>query len=294
MLSVVKAKLALLIQTKVAAAVVGAVLVAGGGTAVAAVATHGHLNQIGSGIASVVSGNHGKSSTTDHGNAGDHQSAEGTLTAYTAPSGSTAGSITVQPGQGSALTFAVNSDTKVNGYRGGAQSAGQQSGGQRPTGTPGAGQKGDGGQAGALTLDDLTAAIGHKVQVQATKSGDTWVAWKVTIEGAMGSQTGDQDGGSQQDVSGTVKSVAGNSFVLTTAQGDVTVTLDGSTRFTGSAHAAAVTDLKAGMRVEVQGTRQGDGSILARTVEVQGADGSGDGKGGDNGHPTPSPETNHD
>jgi hypothetical protein len=304
MLSIVKAKLALLVHTKVAAAVVGAVLVAGGGTAVAAVATHGHLDQVGSGLAAQVTGKHGTPSAGDNGKSGDHQSAEGTLTAYTAPSGATPGSITVQPSQGSAVSFQVTSDTKVNGEHTG----GQQSGGQHTASTPGSGQHSEGTpstskqssdeQAGSLS--DLAAAIGHKVQVQANKSGSNWVAWKVTIQGAQGDQTDGQDGNNQgeQDVSGTVKSTNGSSFVLTTAQGDVTVKVDSNTHFGGDGHAAAVSALAAGTTVEVQGTKQTDGSILAKSVEVKGTAGSGSGGDGKTGggdlRPTPSQAGSHD
>jgi hypothetical protein len=41
----------------------------------------------------------------------------------------------------------------------------------------------------ASALADLANAIGHKVQVQADKQGNSWVASKVTLEGAAGDDT---------------------------------------------------------------------------------------------------------
>jgi len=208
MWSVVKAKLALLLQTKVGATVLATVLVAGGGSAAAMAATHGNLGQIGSGIVSAVSG-HGSSND----NNADHMSLEGTVTNFAAPTTSGNGSLTVKPDKGDAVDFVVTSDTRVNGYHGGQPSGAQQSGAQHSEGTPGANAHTEGtpdashpssdshpsGDSQAASFSDLASAQtnGYRVQVQANKdSKGNWVAWKVTIEGPGSDQAG-QSGDNQ-------------------------------------------------------------------------------------------------
>jgi Domain of unknown function (DUF5666) len=318
MMSVLKSKLALLIHTKVGATILAATLVAGGGSAVAAVATHGGMSNISSTIASVTGGSHDTTSGTHTDNPADHESMEGALTAYTAPSGSTAGSITVQPDTGSAATFVVNASTRVNGYHaesqngGGQNSAAQQSAGSQngyepsegtpgtgyhSEGTPSAGHQSDDGAVGSLSDLQTAVTLKYRVQVQANKSGDTWVASKVTVEGPgtdksgqSGNDDGGQHGGSQNEqvVAGKVKSVGGTSFIVTTVKGDVTVDVDGSTSFEGVGQPSSVNDLKTGMYVAAQGTAQSDGSVLASTVYVGW---SGDPSGGYSHEPTPSVST---
>ena len=87
---------------------------------------------------------------------GAHLSVEGTLLSYDAG----AKTIRVKSDEGT-VTISVNGSTKVNGKH-------------------------------ATSLTDLTAAMGHKVQVQATKqSNGTFLADKVTVPGA---EPGDHGG----------------------------------------------------------------------------------------------------
>jgi hypothetical protein len=223
MLNAVKAKLAFLIHTKVGATVVAAVLVAGGGSTVAMAATHGNLNPIGAALVSATGGNHESTSGHESDSSTTHESTEGTLTAYTAPNGSTPGSITVQPDKGSAVSFVVTSNTKVNGYHTegpeneateGPENEGTPSASQHSESTPSASHESEGTPSTSQhsestpstshesssdstgTLSDLAAAKGHKVQVQADKSGSSWVASKVTIEAAQGGADNESGDGS--------------------------------------------------------------------------------------------------
>jgi hypothetical protein len=190
-------KLLAVAQTKVGAALVAAVLVAGGGTAVAVTATNGALPNLGAHLSGDAT--HAGDNGTPDGKSkdGNHLSIEGTLQSYTAPSAAcgtssassaTPGSISVMPqgdssdSQGdskdstpeaegthtsshttsaSAVSVSVTCDTRVNGEH-------------------------------ASSLADLANAVGHKVQVQATKQGDAWVATKVTVEGNGDSHEGQE------------------------------------------------------------------------------------------------------
>lgn len=229
------AKVAAFVQTKAAVALLGAVVIAGGGTAITLAATHGNLGQIGSGLAAPTH----DATETDH----EHDGTEGTLTGYTAPSGTTLGSITVKRDDGTTVTFSVNADTRVNG-------------------------------AHANSLADLPGVIGGKVQVQAeNQSSGNPLATKITVE----------DSANSVELEGTVASVntAGGSFVLTTANGAVTITITANTKF--SSDDTGLAGLKAGERVNVQGIKQPDGSVVADHVEIGG-------DGGPEATHTPHPE----
>ena len=173
---------------------------------------------------------------------------EGTLTAYNAG----AKTISVRSGKdNSSSTITVNAQTRVNG-------------------------------AQATQLSDLSANIGHKVQVQADKQQDgSLVAWKITVEGATdGGDDNGQANASSQTVAGVVTQVTASGFVVKTATGEsITVTTNGQTTFRGAD--GAVSQVKVGMRVEARGARQSDGSILAGSVQVE--NGQGTGQSGDHG-----------
>jgi hypothetical protein len=136
MLSAVNSKLAAIIKTKEGSAIVAALVVGGGGTALAMTATHGNLAQLGSALGARAS------STADSGNhEGDDVSVEGVLQTFT-PSRS-GGTIVVQKEDNGTVTIAVDANTRVNGERAStltdlAQPAGHE--GHRPQGG-GAGQE---------------------------------------------------------------------------------------------------------------------------------------------------------
>lgn len=150
---VMLAKAAVFIRTKSVLAVLGAVLVAGGGSAVALAATHGNPGQLLSGFAAPTHTAH----DTPQDDQGDHASAEGTLTTYVAPSGGSLGSVTIKQADGTSVTFTVNDDTRVNGTH-------------------------------ANALADLPGVVGSRVQVQAQKQTDgSELATKITVQGSTNS-----------------------------------------------------------------------------------------------------------
>jgi Domain of unknown function (DUF5666) len=218
-------KLSLLVKSKVALAAIGAVLVAGGGSAAVAAAT-GHLSV--GGLPNAAS-THTPDATEAAGAHAHTVAIEGTLKGFD----SGAGTISVLGiNDTTATTICVDSKTEVNGEH-------------------------------ATKLSDLTAAVGHKVQVQATKpsSGScALLAWKVTVEGADGTQGTGGTGGNggngqngQKTIDGAVTSVGSSSFVIKLSDGTTeTVTVSAQTRFAGRAHSLA--GLKVGDTVEVEGT----------------------------------------
>ncbi len=293
-------KLLAIVQTKVGAAVVATVLVAGGGTAVAVTATHGSQPTIGSHLsASASPTEHSATAQDEQGNA-NHLSVEGTLASYTPASGSTPGSISVQADSQSSDAEAQSTQTEVKstqteGTSSDSQSEGKSSGSQSTGKSPvsikvTSATKINGEHASSLA--DLSAAVGHKVQVQATKQSGAWVADKVTVEG---SSTGKSDGSGEQsdtEVDGSVLSVdaAAHSFVVRTQHGPVTVTVSSTTRFSGGLSGLAA--LKTGDSVQVQGAKQSDGSVAATQIEASGhASGEPTETTGSGDHPvgTPSP-----
>jgi hypothetical protein len=78
-------------------------------------------------------------------------------------------------------------------------------------------------------------------------------------EGSGGSNTG------TADISGVVVMPGASSFTVKEEQGTVTVTVSNTTTFVG---VKGIADLKPGMRVEVKGTKQSNGSIAAQQVMV--------------------------
>ncbi len=251
-------KLATLVQSKIALAVLGVVLVGGGGTAAAVAATTGHVPFTGITIG------HGSSQSSDGQNNSNADANHAHTKNYVGIlTGSTGTTITVKTDDSGSQTFTVDKDTKINGDIKGKQ---------------------------ITSVADLTSAMGFKVEVQTTdpKSGDTYrYAWKVTVSDSKSDNSGDtgdsthgdhatpttgsgDNTGDQQShgVSGTIASVGTSSFVVTLKDGTtVTVDVNAQTHFSGSAH--SFSDLKAGMTVSAEGSKQSDGTFLATSVEGQ-------------------------
>lgn len=247
-------KLLTLIHSKIALAVLGVLLVGGSGTAVVA-ANHGQIPFTHSDASSTAT--HSPHATESADSSHAHTVAiEGTLTAYTAASQT----ISVQTkDSSSATTVDVNATTMVNGEH-------------------------------ATKLSDLTAAIGHMVQVQATKQSDgKLLAWKITVSGnttSHGSDNGASNGNGKGDgsgnngnnggngtsdqqhvITGSITVVSADSFTVTAVGGStVTVTVSASTQFQGVARDLSA--LKTGMHVMVEGTMQNPGAFSATRVEV--------------------------
>jgi len=230
-------KLVTLARGKVALAVLGVVLVGGGSAAIAFAATHSaHAGQNSS---SAANDDNGKSADANHGHT---VSLEGVLKAYNAG----AHSISVlNTGATAAASVAVNADTRVNGEH-------------------------------ASALADLANNIGHKVEVSGTmQSNGSVLAWKVTVQGADsdqgdGSASDDHSGqNTQHEAEGKIASVGSGSFVVTLGNGTkMTVVVNSATKFGGTTHAFA--GLKQGLSVNVRGTLQSNGSLLATEIDGEG------------------------
>ena len=259
-------KLMALMKGKVAAAVIGVILVGGGGGAVAVAATQGHLSGLGLQMAS--SNTKQNDSTETPGVSpknGSH--AEGMLTACDA----TASTIGVTDEHGTVYPFTVTTSTTFNGDIHGNDKGGSSSA-SNPT----------------FGLTDLCPLVNKvKVQVQATAtttgSTTTFNADKITVEGqGAGSGSGEGSGkpestetpDTRHDFTGSVVAVSGTSFTMTV--NGVQYTVDASkAKFDGGSLAT----LAANDKVQVEGTLTG-ASITAYSVEVR--SGSGSGAGGDN------------
>lgn len=237
-------KLAIVLKGKMAAAVIGLLVVGGSGTAVAVAAktqTGPFANTHASVAATETAKDNGQSGT----NHAHTVAIEGVLKAYN----STAKTIGVQKnGETSTTTISVNDQTTVNG-------------------------------AQATSLTELTKSLNHTVQVQADRQSDgSLLAWKITVGGEANPNAGNGSGSTgdtgQRPVVGTVSSVdsAAKSFVLKEADGTtVTVTVSSATQFQGSVHSLA--DLKVNAHVTVKGTKQSDGTIAATSLQI--GDGTG-------------------
>lgn len=199
------AKLATLAKSKAAIAALGVVLVGGGSGAVAVAATTGHLSTLGVNLNSTSEKPDATETSDSH---ADTKGFEGLLT------GCTATTITVKSRDGVSTTFVVSSTTKFNGdteseSAGASTSKGDSSthvggsstdkGGDSSAATGGSSteKSGDSSASHVVTLADVCAAANintRDVQVQATKNGSSYDAWKVTLQG-RGSANGDSTGG---------------------------------------------------------------------------------------------------
>jgi Domain of unknown function (DUF5666) len=211
------------------------VLLVSGSGAAVVAATHGQVP------ATHASAQATHTPAADSGNHGHTVSLEGKLTAYRA----SAKTISVQTEDATnPTTVGVDANTRVNGEH-------------------------------ASSLSDLTNAVGHDVQVQATKqSNGSLLAWKITVQGSDSSH-GDGGGngnadGQQHTLTGTIASLGTNSFTLTLPDGTTkTVTVSATTQFKGAAHRFA--DLARGMHVAVTGTDQSNGTVAATQIEAGGS-----------------------
>lgn len=230
-------RLLTLVHSKVALAVLGVLLVGGSGAAVVAAA---HSQQPTAPSAS--SNAHTPDATNSEGDHAHTVAIEGELTGYAA--GHT---ITVQAKDSSKpMTVNVDANTRVDGEH-------------------------------ATSLKDLAGAIGHDVEVQATKqSNGSLLAWKITVQGEdtthgsdNGGDNGNKDDGQQHAIAGIITKVSASSFtVKLSSNSTLTVTVSGSTQFEGEVHSFG--GLKVGMHVSVQGLMQSTGALAATRVEVQG------------------------
>ncbi|HEX8726993.1 MAG TPA: hypothetical protein VF739_00130 [Ktedonobacterales bacterium] len=214
-------KIAAVAHSKVALAVLGAVLVGGSGSAVALAATTGHLSVLGGAQAA----GHGSNESPD-----SHAhtiSVEGLLTGCSTTTPTT---ISVKDSAGKSWTFVVSATTKINGdtnsdaNHSGSSSTGEGASSAKGDNSTHAGDNsanvgdssanagdssakaGDNSAHAAPTLAEVCASanIGTRdVQVQATQNGKTYDAWKVTLQGPeSASSDGSSSSGASSHASG--------------------------------------------------------------------------------------------
>ena len=113
----------------------------------------------------------------------------------------------------------------------------------------------------ASTCDQI--AVGDTVEVCGTQGDGSVLAAKVSFEAPDTCE---------DQASGSVSAIdcGSNTMTVTTDSGDVTVTFTDSTEFFGRKHTPATcADVAVGDAVEVEGTLQGDGSIVACKVSFE-------------------------
>ena len=117
---------------------------------------------------------------------------------------------------------------------------------------------------GALVMTLAQITVGMEVHVKGVLQDDgTYLASEILVQDLAAGGT---------DATGTIASIdsGASTFVVHSSHGDVTVATNDSTIFKKRGKAAAFTDLTVGARVQVRGTVQGDGSILAQEVTIDG------------------------
>jgi hypothetical protein len=110
------------------------------------------------------------------------------------------------------------------------------------------------------TFSDVAA--GDMVEVTGTTQADgSILASRVNIEAPETEPV---------EIEGTVFSIdtGTGTFVVTTDSGNVNVATNGDTRWHGQGHPSGIGDLMVGDQVQVEGTMQSDGSLLASSVDI--------------------------
>jgi uncharacterized protein DUF5666 len=251
------AKLAALFHSKIGIAIVGAVLLAGGGAAVAtATGATAHLPL----VSFAQNGSHkheNDDATKTPGGIGEHQEIEGVVASVNSAGPSFVLTVKHEADDGhsdstdehgtpttaatsestpSTVTVSVTTDTKFEGV--------------------------------TKSFADLKAGMQAEVG-GASQADGSFLAAKV--EASNGNNADDNH--QAAEASGVVATVGASSFTLKDEHGTVTITVTSTTTFVG---AKGIADLKVGMRVEVKGVKQSNGSIAAQQVQVDDSGHTGD------------------
>jgi uncharacterized protein DUF5666 len=244
-------KLILLVKSKLALAVVGTVLVAGGGATVALASTGAHVllvsqAQTSQSIDTDASDDHVGAQKQD----GNSQQVEGSISSIDA--GHT--SFVVMPVQGTAVTVVVNAQTVF--------------------------------EEGLQNFAGLK--VGMDIEAKGTRQADgSLLATKVEGRNENANENDAQDD-NESELKGTIGNInaANSTFVLQLAGGATkTVQVSAQTEFDGGFRSLA--DLKAGLSVEVRGNLQSNGTLAATRIRSEdtsaGNDHGGSGSGSDDG-----------
>jgi uncharacterized protein DUF5666 len=228
------AKLAALLHSKIGIAIVGAVLVAGGGAAVAtATGATSHLPLVS--FAQNGSHSHGDDDATKTpGGIGEHQERHGVVASVNSAGSSFVLTVTKEDTKTSSpLTVKVTADTKFEGV--------------------------------TKSFADLKAGMEAEVG-GALQADGSILAAKVEAGNDAENDNDDDDNQQEAEITGVVATVGASSFTLKDEHGTVTITVSNTTVFDG---VKGIADLKVGMRVEVKGAKQSNGSIAAQRVHVE-------------------------
>jgi len=238
-------KLMLLLKSKLALAVVGTVLVAGGGTAVALASTGTHVPLVSQAQTSQSNDN---DASDDHGGAqkqdGNSQQVEGSISSIDA--GHT--SFVVTPAQGTAVTVVVNAQTVF--------------------------------EEGLQNFAGLK--VGMDVEAKGTRQADgSLLATKVEGQNENANENEAQDeNANESELKGTIGSIdAGHSTFVLQVAGNATRTVVVSPQTVFDDGLSKFSDLKTGMSVEVKGNLQSNGTLAATRIKSEDAS-SGDEHGG--------------
>jgi hypothetical protein len=227
-------KLAALLHSKIGIAIVGAVLVAGGGAAVAtATGATSRLPLVS--FAQDGSHNHADDDATKTpGGVGEHQERHGVVASVNSAGSSFALTVTKEDTKTSSpLTVKVTADTKFEGV--------------------------------TKSFADLKAGMEAEVG-GALQADGSILATKVEAGNDAENDNDDDDNQQEAEITGVVATVGASSFTLKDEHGTVTITVSNTTAFEG---VKGIADLKVGMRVEVKGAKQSNGSIAAQRVHIE-------------------------
>lgn len=168
------------------------------------------------------------------------EDAEGTVTALTAASGTTPGSITIQTKEGATLTYSVAAEVKVRL------------------------------QADEQAANFASIVVGDKVELTFKN--------RLVVEIKIEKQEGQDQPTQSQTLNGIIKSVdaTAKTFVMTVqpaAAGgtavDYTVTVSDTTTYVKNGQTATFADLAVGQTVDVTGKTGSDGKFAAEKVEIK-------------------------
>jgi hypothetical protein len=116
--------------------------------------------------------------------------------------------------------------------------------------------------AGSVQLRFEGSGCDARLDIDGLQAGQT-LTITVRVSGSSATLTRDDD--EDSELSGTVDSVGSGQLVVSGRR----VTVNGATRIVGDKGATlTLADLKVGARVEVEGTKQADGSILATKISL--------------------------
>ena len=232
------AKLAVLLNSKIALAIVGAVFVAGTGAVVAT--TTGATSHLPNAFFAQ-NGSHHNDGTHTPGGVGVHQEAHGVVASVDSAGSSFVLTVTKQDTKTAGpLTVKVTADTKFEGV--------------------------------TKSFADLKAGMEAEVG-GAPQADGSFLAAKVEAGNDAENDNDEDDNHQEAEASGAVTTVGATSFTLKGEHGTATITVSNTTTFVG---VKGIADLKVGMRVEVKGAKQSDGSIAAQRVRVDDGGHSGD------------------